>query len=231
MLWLFIALAILIVVIVRRVTYNAESRPSKGEQLVQQIQVPLPVALGMRSRWISVHTFDDEAVVKALQLKDWRRMAWRMALGGAQDNAVSVTPNLGHWVTAYGNGLPSPHTPQDVEGIKETLVRLSATLGDAIYGCVDATTGHFCYIRAVKGSIVRVFRLPFPPDLAALDEGAATPEEARLIADFRAKWETQPSPLLRDELIFEVIDRFGPKFRQLGSQMDAQSKVGWIGLP
>jgi hypothetical protein len=226
-----LAMVGLIVFGIRRMTYTMSETSSPPRPAHLDTQAMLPVALGLRSRWLVVTTYEEEKLVEQLRLNHIKRMMWRATLPYVTRDCVFVTPSIDNRTVVFGLGLPAPDSEAHVEQIRQLVKRLSAEFGEAQYFCVEASTGMHCWAKAKNGNLVRLHKME--STLPTIDEGVADPVEANLQSGYTAKQaaNAEPNPMLRDELVLEIADSWGIKFRALGNRMDAVGKLGWIGLP
>jgi hypothetical protein len=191
----------------------------------------LPVALGFRSRWISVRTNEEEKLVTQLKLQNLRRTHWREGAFYAAQGSLFVTPPIDNWTVVMGLGLRAPDSPQNIEAIKQLLIELSRNHREANYFCSDTPNGLHCWIKAEKGEIVRLHSWNLKAGAKALSEGTPTPVESELLRAFEAGEPQGPglAKMNMEVLVMRVADSWGLKFMTLGNRMDILGKLGWLG--
>ncbi|MCG8700540.1 MAG: hypothetical protein MI922_20970, partial [Bacteroidales bacterium] len=73
------------------------------------------------------------------------------------NNAVFITPPIGDWILAVGEGIPAGDTDKSVKEIKLILKQLSAEFNDAQFFCTHRVVEFHCWMKAENGNVTRVY--------------------------------------------------------------------------
>ena len=68
-----------------------------------------------------------------------------------------ITPQIGDWILAIGEGIPAGDSEESVREVKEILEKLSKEFAEAQFFCTHRVVEFHCWIKAENGIVKRVY--------------------------------------------------------------------------
>ncbi|MBN1982735.1 MAG: hypothetical protein JW795_14475, partial [Chitinivibrionales bacterium] len=129
----------------------------KNENNVIDTTEDKPIGFGYKSKWIAVRTNDKNKTAELLNLKNIQKANWNSGLENAYNNSVFITPQIGDWILAVGEGLPAGDSEESVKEIKSILEKISKEFGEAQFFCTHRIVEFHSWMKAENGIVKRVY--------------------------------------------------------------------------
>ena len=118
-----------------------------------EIKPDKPVGFGYKNQWYAIHTTDQEAVARALNLKRVRKSNWRKGIQYGYTKGKFIAPEIDGWILVLGFDTQSSET----EFIRDQLIRLSKEFGECqIFQTHRVVEAHL-WGKAINGKIERLY--------------------------------------------------------------------------
>jgi hypothetical protein len=196
-----------------------------------------PVSFGYKCMWFAIKSANHEKLIKVLNLTNILPCNWQTGIEKAYSNYVFITPPIDGWTIACGLGLPPGDTREGIDDIKEILQDLSREYGEAQFFCTHRVTEYHCWMKAIDGSIERIYSYLGEAGENIVIEGEATDFEKILnLADtfsaeskeenyFERKDITWPD----EETVMKVAENWSIDPSALEIRKDIPPELGLLG--
>jgi hypothetical protein len=157
---LLLVLLARIIMLIYRVRKAKRLNPqpkSKTFSAAEQTTPDTPIGFGYKCTWMAIRTNDKQKVAECLKLRNSSDCNWAAGISKAYDDSVFITPPIGDWIIAVGQGLPAPETKSDMDEVKKMLAALSMIFGEVQLFSTHRVVEYHCWIKAVADEVTRVY--------------------------------------------------------------------------
>lgn len=130
---------------------------NKNAEVLVDTTEDKPLGFGYKSKWIAVKTDDNTKVAELLGLENVQETNWSSGLENAYNNSVFITPQIGDWILAVGEGIPAGDSEESINEVKDILQKLSKEFAHAQFFCTHRVVEFHCWINAENGIVKRVY--------------------------------------------------------------------------
>lgn len=128
----------------------------KPKQEVSMVE-DSPISFGYKTSWLAIKTIDINDLAKELALTNIQPANWESGLQHAYYNSIFITPPIGEWVLVVGDISGNYSGNKNHSAQKKIIEKLSSRFGEAQYFGSHRVSDYYYWMKAEKGSVVRVY--------------------------------------------------------------------------
>jgi hypothetical protein len=196
-----------------------------------------PIGFGYKTFWFAVKTNDQQKVAELLKIRNVEKCNWNVGIDKSYNGSVFITSTIDGWTLFCGSELPAGDSKNSIFEVKQILQTLSKEFGESQFFCTHRIVEYHCWMKAIKGKVIRVYVYQGDQGENLAIEGETTDFEKKykLVNTFSAEaknenyFENENLLIPDEEFVMKVAENWSVDPSKLEDRKDLTPSLGLIG--